>query len=284
MKNVFSIMFTLFVMVFMFTACEDKDEPMKPDMPTCEVACDEATEACVCKDDKCACEKKEAPAPTCEPACEDDSECKCTDSKCACEKKEVSAPTCAQECTDGNECKCVDSECACVPKTPEQPKCGEMKCTEDEECVCSVNECKCEKKTDKPELKCEPACNNETEECACVDDKCECKLKEVAVEECFCDEGKTVKCPEGGKEACVATPNDPVAELKCEPACAENKECVKGVDGVPACVDKVVENLCKDKAENDECGKNKVCMKTDGDKLACMDKPVEEQMPVEPEK
>lgn len=254
MKNIFSLMFTLFVMVFMFTACEDKDEQIKPETPTCEVACDEATEACVCKEDKCACEKKEVPAPACEPAC-----------------------------TDDKECKCVEAECACVPKVPEVPKCEDMKCAEDETCACDDKECKCEKKVEEPvEPKCDPACNVETEDCVCAEDKCECRAKDAPVEECFCDEGKTVKCPEGGKDACEAVPvNPPVNE--CDPVCEENKEC-KCAEEKCECIDKVVENVCKDKSEGDECGENKVCMKGEGEELACMDKPVEDPAPAEPEK
>lgn len=252
--NFVAFMFVMLAMVFVI-ACEDKDEKpadVTPVEKTCESACTE-TQECKCAEDVCKCEEKEVPAPACEPACDED-----------------------------KECKCVDDGCMCVPKVPEVPKCEDMKCAEDETCTCDDKECKCEKKAEEPVCVCDPACNAETEDCVCAEGKCECKAKDAPVEECFCDEGKTVKCPEGGKEACETAPVNPPAN-ECDPVCEENKEC-KCAEEKCECVDKVVENSCKDKSEGDECGENKVCMKGEGDELACMDKPVEEPSPAEPEK
>lgn len=131
----------------------------------------------------------------------------------------------------------------------ENPVCDPA-CTEDKECKCAEDKCECVEVTSAPT--CDPACNTETEDCVCAEGKCECKAKEPAPEECFCDDAKTVACPEGGKDACPADPS-------------------------------ATEDICKDKTENDDCGENKTCQKSEGDKLECKDKPTD-PAPADPDK
>ena len=78
---------------------------------------------------------------------------------------------------------------------------------------------------------CEPACNA-SEECKCetVDGKetcaCEAKAVDDPAKECFCDEAKTVKCPEGGKETCTADPSASEGPCKCDDGsdCPDNNK------------------------------------------------------------
>lgn len=92
MKN-FKFMMVLFVMIaaLCFTACEsDKD--------------DEST----------------VPAPTCDPACTGDTECKCEADKCECvdkiEKEDLKPEDCKCDpaCTDGKVCKCEGDKKECT--------------------------------------------------------------------------------------------------------------------------------------------------------------------------
>ena len=221
---IFAIMATI-----CFTAC-DNDNDKKHDANTCEpAACEMAEHAaemgcddaghCVVKacaetfklgdDGKCTADE---PACMCDPACNESEDCiKGDDSACGCRAKDKPA-TCDPACEDGKtKCECTMEACACVPVTAPT---------------------------------CDPACNAETEDCICTEDKCECRVKDNPVEECFCDDAKTVKCPEGGKDACAADPS------------------------VPA-------DACQDKSEGDACDENKTCQKGEGDKLECKDKPAD---------
>ena len=87
------------------------------------------------------------------------------------------------------------------------------------------------------------------------------------VEDCFCDEAKTVACPDGGKDACTKP------APTCDPACnVETEDCLCEADKCECrAKDATADDTCKDKAENDACGDNKVCMK-DGNALVCKDK------------
>lgn len=227
----------LFVLIAVCTlclvACDDKDNDNKQETPACDVAacamaenatemaCNDAGE-CVVKacaetfkvaDDAKACEA-DASACTCDPACKDNEDCiKGEGDKCECREKDKPA-ACDPACEDGKtKCECTNDACACVPVTPAASTC-------------------------------DPACDEATQDCVCDADKCECKTKDAPAEECFCDEAKTVKCPEGGKEACTTDPS------------------------VPA-------DACQDKSEGDACGENKTCQKGEGDKLECKDKPAD---------
>lgn len=220
MKKLLTILFAISALIFV--ACEDKDdkdatnEDKTPAVEVCDPACNADAETCVCKDTDagdhvCACEAKAT------------EECKCDD---------------GSACPEGGKDACPKHEDA---------KCDPA-CAEDKECKCEANKCECVDKAHAP--KCDPACNAETEDCVCAEDKCECKAKEASVEECFCDDAKTVACPEGGKDACPADPS-------------------------------ATEDACKDKAENADCGENKTCQKGEGDKLECKDKPAD-PVPSEP--
>ena len=119
MKN-FKLMMVLFVMIaaLCFTACEsDKD--------------DEST----------------VPAPTCDPACAGDTECKCEADKCECvdkiEKEDLKPEDCKCEpaCTEGKECKCEGDKKECVEKPKDQVKPEDCKC--DPACT-DGKVCKCE--------------------------------------------------------------------------------------------------------------------------------------------
>lgn len=143
------------------------------------------------------------------------------------------------KCDDGTTCPEAGKD-ACVK--PETDKCNPA-CPEGKECKCVEDACDCAD-VNPPAPVCDPACDEATQDCVCAEDKCECKTKDTPVEDCFCDDAKTVKCPAGGKDACP----DPSAP----------------------------EDACKDKSENDACGENKTCQKADGDKLECKDKPAAE--------
>ena len=113
------------------------------DKPVTEVACDHVcnaeTEECVVGDDgKNVCRAKEVkPTPTCDPACEGDTECKCSepdaDGKvtCTCEAKEVKPVNpCSDksendECGENKTCQKVDDVLECkdkpVVEEPTQP-------------------------------------------------------------------------------------------------------------------------------------------------------------------
>ena len=195
-----------------FKLSEDAKACVADEVPKCE--CDpecKDTEECVKGEaDKCECKAKAEPK-TCDPVCPEGKECKCTEDKCDCADvtpakcDPVGTPTCATECKEDEGCICQDDEWKCVPKnTVEECFCDEektVKCPEGGKEACEA----------KPAKSCEPACT-EDKECACADDKCECvdKAKEEPVDECFCDEEKTVKCPDGGKDACAAEPTQPV--------------------------------------------------------------------------
>lgn len=64
------------------------------------------------------------------------------------------------------------------------------------------------------------------------------------VEECFCDEAKTVACPDGGKDACEKP-------AVCDPACADDREC-KCEAGKCECVEKSTEPVCDPVCKEDE--------------------------------
>ena len=123
------------------------------------------------------------------------------------------APTCDPACAGDTECKCEGDKCACVDKTEkEECKC-EPACTEDKECKCEGDKKECVEKPAEP--KCEPACA-EGKECKCEGDKCEC-IDSVKPTECTCDpvcsDGKVCKC-EGDKKECVEAPAEPNADKK----------------------------------------------------------------------
>ena len=239
--------FKLFTMIFAimvtvcFAACDDKDDNKQEtnvcDPATCEMAANATEMACsdvgqcvvkacaetfkVAEDAK-SCESVE-PACECDPACKDSEDCvKGEDGACGCKAKEKPA-ACDPACEGNKECKCAEDKCECVEPAPAPT--------------------------------CDPSCNAETEDCVCAKDKCECKAKEAPAEECFCDDAKTVACPEGGKDACQADPS-------------------------------ATENACKDKSENADCGENKTCQKGEGDKLECKDKPADPapSEPAQPDK
>ena len=128
MKN-FKFMMVLFVMIaaLCFTACEsDKND------------------------------ESVTPAPTCDPVCTGDTECKCAavlgSVKCACvDKTEKEDPkpeecTCDPVCTDGKVCKCEGDkkECVDAPKDPtsEECKCDPI-CAEGKTCKCDDDKKEC---------------------------------------------------------------------------------------------------------------------------------------------
>ena len=162
MKN-FKLMMVLFVMIaaLCFTACEsDKD--------------DEST----------------VPAPTCDPACTGDTECKCEADKCECvdkiEKEDLKPEDCKCEpaCTEGKVCKCEGDKKECVVEKPAEPKC-EPACAEGKECKCEADKCECVESVKPTECTCDPVCS----------------------------EGKVCKC-EGDKKECVEAPAEPSADNK----------------------------------------------------------------------
>lgn len=113
---------------------------------------------------------------------------------------------------------------------------------------------------------CDPACNADTETCVCKDTDagdhvCACEAK--ATEECKCDDGST--CPEGGKDACPKH-----EDAKCDPACAEDKECKCEADKCE-CVDKAPAQKCEPacNADTEDC----LC---EADKCECKPRNVEE--------
>ena len=206
--------FKLFTMIFAimvticFAACDDKDDNKREantcDPATCEMAanatemaCNDAGQ-CVVKtcaetfkvaEDAKSCEA-DAPACTCDPACKDNEDCiKGEGDKCECREKDKPV-VCDPACEDGKtKCECTNDACACVPVNPPAPTC-------------------------------DPACDEATQDCVCTEDKCECKTKDAPVEECFCDDAKTVKCPEGGKDAC---PDTSAQEDACK--CDDGSDC-----------------------------------------------------------
>lgn len=265
MKKLFFVLIA--VCTLCLVACDDKDNDNKQETPACdaaacamaenatEMACNEAGE-CVVKacaetfkvaEDAKSCEA-DAPACTCDPACKDNEDCiKGEGDKCECREKDKSA-ACDPACEDGKtKCECTNDACSCVPVNPPANECDGKsagdECAEGKTCQDDNGALTCKDKP-APAATCDPACNAETEDCVCAEDKCECKAKDVPAEECFCDEAKTVKCPEGGKEACTADPS------------------------VPA-------DACQNKSENDACGESKTCQKGEGDKLECKDKPAD---------
>ena len=113
---------------------------------------------------------------------------------------------------------------------------------------------------------CNPACNADTETCVCKDADagdhvCACEAK--ATEECKCDDGSA--CPEGGKDACPKH-----EDAKCDPACAEDKECKCEADKCE-CVDKAPAPKCDPacNADTEDC----LC---EADKCECKPRNVEE--------
>lgn len=90
------------------------------------------------------------------------------------------------------------------------------------------------------------------------------------VEDCFCDEAKTVACPDGGKDACEKP-------AVCDPACADDKEC-KCEAGKCECVDKVEPACTCDPACDAE---KQDCAKSDDGKCGCVDKAPVEEKPAE---
>jgi hypothetical protein len=87
------------------------------------------------------------------------------------------------------------------------------------------------------------------------------------VEDCFCDEAKTVACPDGGKDACEKP-------AVCDPACIDDKEC-KCEAGKCECVDKA-EPACTCDPTCD--AEKQDCTKGDDGKCGCVDKvPAEEK-------
>ena len=217
--NLFAILFAIASVLF-FAGCDNDNDKKDGDVnpPAEDCFCDEA-KTVACPDGiKDACDK---PAPTCDPACNAEAEdCICAEDKCECRAKDVPADDLCKDkeagadCAEGKVCTAgEDGKLACMDK----PASARI---------------------------CDPACDAEKQDCICEADKCECKDKNAQIEECFCDEAKTVKCPEGGKEACTADPSAPA-------------------------------DACQDKAENDACGENKTCQKGEGDKLECKDKPAD---------
>ena len=253
----------------------DKAKCETPDAGTCTPACTDGKE-CKCEADKCECVKKTA-EPVCDPACKENEECKADDAgKTECKPKEVACvcdPVCKEDedCVKGEadkcECKAKDTkadECfcddekkvacpeagkdACQPQPPaEEDKCKDKKagdeCDTNKVCTADGEKLECKEKPAEAELKCEPSCK-ENEECNCKDDKCECKAKDKPAEECFCDEAKSVKCPDGNKAKCEAKPE----EKKCEKECKETEECVCESDKCE-CKEKADQPTQPDKAE-----------------------------------
>ena len=134
------------------------------------------------------------------------------------------APTCDPVCTGDTECKCIavlgSVKCACVDKTekedpkPEECKCDPV-CSEGKTCKCDGDKKECVD-TEKPaEPKCDPVCTD-GKECQCESDKCEC-VASVKPEECACDpicsDGKVCKC-DGDKKECVDAPAEPGTDKK----------------------------------------------------------------------
>ena len=100
-------------------------------------------------------------------------------------------------------------------------------CKEDEDCICRDDTWPCVPKNIEPA--CNPTCKDGVTKCECTMDACAC-VPVTPVEECFCGEAKTVKCPEGGKDACAAP------APTCDQACPEGKEC-KCVEDACDCAD-----------------------------------------------
>lgn len=113
---------------------------------------------------------------------------------------------------------------------------------------------------------CDPACNADAETCVCKDTDagdhvCACEAK--ATEECKCNDGSA--CPEGGKDACPKH-----EDAKCDPACAEDKECKCEADKCE-CVDKAHAPKCEPACNPD----TEDCL-CEADKCECKPRNVEE--------
>ena len=142
-------------------------------------------------------------------------------------------------------------------------------------CATSCDNDKDEGATPADEAVCDPDCAVCT--CETVDGKKECKCDKL-VEECFCDDAKTVACPEGGKDACET---DAKPEAKCETECGEGTECKCEADKCecvpvnteepPATEDPKCDPACTD---TQEC-------KCEADKCACEDKAPATEPPTE---
>ena len=123
----FKFMMVLFVMIatLCITACEsDKDDESVAVAPTCDPACVGDAE-CKCEGDKCECIVSVKPEECkCEPACTEDKECKCDGDKKECVEKpkdQVKPEECKCDpaCTDGKVCKCEGDKKECVEKPAE---------------------------------------------------------------------------------------------------------------------------------------------------------------------
>ena len=97
MKKLLTVFLTLFAVLFF--ACDDNNKEEKP--ATCDPACEENQE-CKCAYNACKCEDKVVE----ECKCEDGSACP-EGGKDACTKE----PMCDQTCSENQECKCEADKC-----------------------------------------------------------------------------------------------------------------------------------------------------------------------------
>ena len=162
-------------------ACEDA--------PAEECRCDNGD---VCPEggkDACpAVETKEPDENGCYLICKEGFTCKCEEiegkNTCKCVVAEEPEPqaACDPACNEDKECKCVENACECVPKEeskPEDPKCDPA-CAENQECACADDKCECKDKNAEEPKACDPACadNQECKDGACVDKPTEEKPEE----------------------------------------------------------------------------------------------------------
>lgn len=158
--------------------CVCKDTEDGETACTCEV---KPVEECKCDDGttcpeggKEACPKHEEPA-VCEPACVEGKECRCEADKCECVDKVAPAPTCEPACNpDTDECVCEADKCECKPRTVEECKCEDgTPCPEGDKakCVAAPVEDKCAGKSEGDECDTNKTCQKGEA------DKLECKDK-----------------------------------------------------------------------------------------------------------
>ena len=180
--NLFAILFAIASVLF-FAGCDNDNDKKDGDTnpPVEECKCDDGT---ACPDGgKEACAK---PAPTCDPACNAETEdCLCEADKCECRAKDAPA-ACDPACEDGKtKCECTNDACACVPVNPPTNECDGKnvgdECAEGKTCQAEGEGLACkDKPADPPAQKCDPACDEATQDCVCDADKCECKTKDAA--------------------------------------------------------------------------------------------------------